>query len=403
MAKTKHQYATPLFINAIENCTKAIELKSVEQPDETKERWLQELIFRHSHLLPVAEVERAFGALIPVCRELPVGRGRVDNFYMTADGKLALAECKLWRNAESRRKVVAQILEYADKMSDWSYEDLERAVSKGKEFDGTGLYSFVSAVTGDDDRESEQHFQDSVSQHLRHGEILLLVVGDGIREGVESLARLLQKHAGFRFQFGMIALELFELPVGGYVVQPRLLVRTQNIERGVVTFKDGRFKIEPVAEDAPPRTMSEAQMFDELARKAPELADKLKAFEQAADTLGVFIEGAPKSLQLRWTGTNDIDYALGGVTPDGKLKTKSVNGMPNEIDKVELAHEYLEKIATLLDTRVRRTESPNSWYVEGKTQKFPDAIDLLSKQTEWLDIIRWYTGELSSAIEATSE
>jgi hypothetical protein len=30
------------------------------------------------------------------------------------------------------------------------------------------------------------------------------------------------------------------------------------------------------------------------------------------------------------------------------------------------------------------------------------AIELLSRQSEWLDIIRWYAGELSSAIERES-
>jgi hypothetical protein len=33
----------------------------------------------------------------------------------------------------------------------------------------------------------------------------------------------------------------------------------------------------------------------------------------------------------------------------------------------------------------------------------PDAIDLLSRSSEWLEIIRWYSTKLNSAIEAGSE
>jgi len=45
-------------------------------------------------------------------------------------GRLAVVEVKLWRNPEARRKVVAQILDYAKELSNWDYEDLQREVSK---------------------------------------------------------------------------------------------------------------------------------------------------------------------------------------------------------------------------------------------------------------------------------
>jgi hypothetical protein len=67
-----------------------------------------------------------------------------------------------------------------------------------------------------------------------------------------------------------------------------------------------------------------------------------------------------------------------------------------------LAHEYLAKIAALMGKGVRRGENAKGWRVEGDKNKRPNAIDLLSRPNEWLEIIRWYTTELSSAIEARS-
>ena len=60
-------------------------------------------------------------------------------------------------------------------------------------------------------------------------------------------------------------------------------------------------------------------------------------------------------------------------------------------------HQYLEKIATLMQMNVCKTESPKGWH-EGKESVRPDAMALLSRPEEWVAIIRWYT-KLSSAIE----
>ena len=60
------------------------------------------------------------------------------------------------------------------------------------------------------------------------------------------------------------------------------------------------------------------------------------------------------------------------------------------------------KLATLIGGKVRETKKETGWYVEGAKSRLPDAIELLSRQDEWLEIIRWYTGELSKAIEGQS-
>ena len=102
-------------------------------------------------LLPVAEVEPAFGSLISVCVELQTPAGSIDNLYVTETGNLAIVECKLWRNPEARRRVVTQIIDYAHGIATWSYEKLDTAICSGARPDGEkingGLFSFVSDNT----------------------------------------------------------------------------------------------------------------------------------------------------------------------------------------------------------------------------------------------------------------
>jgi hypothetical protein len=114
-----------------------------------------------------------------------------------------LVECKLWRNPEGRREVVGQILDYAKELSRWSSADLQREVSIClKQRDGNPMLDLVRAAYPAVD---EMEFNDSLTLNLRKGRFLLLIVGDGIRAGVEAIAEYLQAHAGLHFSLGLMA------------------------------------------------------------------------------------------------------------------------------------------------------------------------------------------------------
>jgi hypothetical protein len=371
---------------------------------EHDESWLQRLIYRFPELLPVPEIEPAFGSLVSVCIELPTPAGSIDNLFVTETGNLAIVECKLWRNPQARRQVVTQIIDYSHSIAEWSYGQLETAIISGARPDDEktsgGLFSLVS----DDSELDEPGFVDAVSRNLRLGRVLLLLVGDGIREGVETLAEYLQVHAGFHFALGIVEMAVFRLSPHGFLVQPRVLARTVNIERGIVKLDYGGVRIEPPsrAYSAQRTSISEEQLLERMENVAPEAFAALKTFREMADEMGVFVEPALKSLQIRWRGPDDVDYTLGGITVEGKLRTQPVNWKPNRIGKVDLAHEYLARMARLIGRNVRQTKDPKGWYVAGDTHRLPDAVDILSRPKEWMEIIRWYITELSSAIEARS-
>ena len=400
------QYARPLLIDRLEGIETARLLE--RQPLTSKEhdeRWLQERLYRFPELLPVDEIEPGFGSLVPVCLELPTAAGRIDNLFITETGNLAIAECKLWRNPEARREVVAQIIDYAQSMAQWDYEELESKIRSAKRLnedsDNGGLFSLVKKDVEEDELDETQ-FVDAVSRNLRLGRVLLLLVGDGIREGVETLTDYLQMHAGFHFTLGIVEMAVFKLASHGVLVQPRVLARTVNIPRAIVRLDEGRIRVDALPKEASvqPTSISQDRLIEMLQATAPETVKALNTFREKATPLGVFVEPAPKTLQFRWRGPDDEDYWLGGITPNGELRTMQVNYKPYQIGKVDLAHEYLAKIATLMGKSVHRGAHPKGWRVLDEHAQRPKAIELLSHPDEWLEIIRWYTNELSEAIEA---
>ena len=199
------------------------------------EAWLRDTLFGHPDVLPVGDIDDAFAPLLPLCRELRTEAGPVDIAFINPAGRLTLVECKLWRNPEARRKVVAQVLDYARAISRWSYSDLQRQVSMAT--GRKGNVPFDLARTRDPSL-GEHRFADSVSRFLRAGRFLLLVAGDGIREDVISLAEIVNRNALCGFSLGLIEVALYDLGNDELAVQPRTIVRTHVIERSVMVLQN---------------------------------------------------------------------------------------------------------------------------------------------------------------------
>ncbi|MDQ0509979.1 hypothetical protein [Ancylobacter amanitiformis] len=207
---------------------------------------IQKLVHEHPSMLPIAEVDPAFKGPVAICRELRTPAGSIDNFLITPSGLPVIVECKLWRNPEGRREVVGQILDYAKELSRWTQSDIQREVNIRLGTTGNALLAKVRAVAPEVD---EIAFNDALTVNLRRGRFLLLIVGDGIREGVEAIAEYLQRHAGLHFSLGLVELPFYALPDGSRLVAPRVLARTVNVVRHVVALPEGMAITDSVEDD----------------------------------------------------------------------------------------------------------------------------------------------------------
>ena len=179
---------TPVLLRG----TVAVPLTGAVNRVALREDLLQEILFEHPECLPIADIEPGFSKLISICREMPTPHGPIDNLFMTVDGDIVLVEAKLFRNPEARRKVVAQALDYASCLFEMGYEQFQTAALKGNQGKRTRANSLHELFASDPESLDESQFIDAVSHNLRHGRIVILVVGDGIREEAERLTGALQ-------------------------------------------------------------------------------------------------------------------------------------------------------------------------------------------------------------------
>ena len=206
------------------------------------EKWLQELLFAHPELL--AGVYGLGGAqpYLPICRELTMptmGRNVfLDILGITPTGRLVLIETKLWRNPQARREVVAQILEYATLLRQWSFSDLTARLKSQLGWTCENpLYKHVVRHYPDID---EATFVDSVAKSLRAGDFALLIVGDGIRSDVEAITAHLNARGGLTAELALVEIQLWADDAGRTVVLPFVTARTEVIQQRVVVADDGR-------------------------------------------------------------------------------------------------------------------------------------------------------------------
>lgn len=86
---------------------------------------------------------------------------------------------------------------------------------------------------------SESDFVDAVNRNLSRGKFLLLIIGDGIREGAASIAEFLTNAGHLNFTFGMIELTIYEIDKKQKIILPRTLVKTTEIQKINIELPEG--------------------------------------------------------------------------------------------------------------------------------------------------------------------
>jgi hypothetical protein len=342
-------------------------------------------------VLPIGSIEPKFWPAASVCTELPLRSGFLDNLLITPLGDLIAVECKLWRNIEARREVVAQIIDYAKDLQTLSYEKLELEVRRRRKEPNFSLYRHASAVANEPEPLlDEPTFIDTLSRNLHRGRSLLLIVGDGVTESVEAMSDFLQQHAGIHFALALIQLAVHELAgEGRRIIVPSIPMRTVNIVRGIVQVLDGRAVVSapPTSVAREATTLSEEDLFDALDRREPRTSERLLKFLQEVADLQITYE-VKKTLIVRMI-VEEHKVLPFVITAEGNVDTGYTAGLK------EVCHRFVEKLALAIPGSVAR-ETPKTWTLKKQAGGFVTVWDLLADTSR----VRAALEELNAAMRA---
>lgn len=220
--------------------------------------------------------------------------------------------------------------------------------------------------------------------------MLVIALGDGIRQEAETLAGLLQSHAGSHFTFALVELATWRDPkTRDILAVPNTLAQTLMIERGIVRIEDGRPIVAPVPEDptAKPQSLSMTEFYELMAARDPELPAAIRSFIEQLEPLGVYAEliaGLNFKADLPELGK---PLNFGYIKKNGKVSLDparwSLRYLPDTVWKP-----YLHDIARAIGGSVILGETPELMSYVVKDKSVPLVEQVLPAHTDaWVDAI----------------
>lgn len=160
-----------------------------EPMDYTAESEFQAVIRETFERTLTAQSERA----VVVAREVSTPQGgRIDLVTVDQDGVVSLCECKLDRNAGSRRELLGQVLEYAGALEGMKFSDFRRLMTDRLQVD------LIDAMR---ERAPEDFdaaaWEETVAESLAGGNFRLVLAVDQLTDVLKQTVLYLNERASF--------------------------------------------------------------------------------------------------------------------------------------------------------------------------------------------------------------
>src|SRR3954470_5053728 len=223
------------------------------------EEALHDLVEDAPHLLPLS----GDPSLVVVGREVALGAGYADLVAVETDGRLAIIEIKLRRNAEARRAVVAQVLTYAAYLKGVEVHALESEILRAH-LAQRPFGSLMEAVREVDQAGEFDHeaFAAGLSESLASGAFRLVVVLD---EAPSELVQLVGYLEGISTG---VVVDL--ITVSAYEVGDEQILVPQRVDPEHVTVEVApRPSVASARRTTKPKPIDGTEPFEEAVERAP--------------------------------------------------------------------------------------------------------------------------------------
>jgi len=363
------------------------------------EKWLQKVLFENIELITVSDPVYDRIRVVPLCRELTLNDGLrnlfLDVLAVTETGRLVLIECKLWKNPQARREVLAQTLEYATLMQKLSYSDL---AAKLKKHINSGTEDPISYRLREAGLEfDESLFIDRVSENIKQGDFHLIIAGDGIRGDLFNLVNS-SVMSGMTADLSLLEIAVHKNTEGEIILCPSIPSETETIKRTVLLSTEGMPAI--IEEDLEAQTEG-ASKSGSSRPMHQDVKQTNTLFWQKAISQITFEH--PDQEPLRRGGNNWCKVSM----PDPlkwitAWRSKDKIGIFLRIagDDVEFYQQFFSDRMNSLkaeispDIRIELPEGKDGWAEAFFLSLRLDAVDTLNPETEKRQL-EWYTEYLN--------
>jgi hypothetical protein len=267
---------------------------------------------------------------ILVCREFGTSRGSIDILIITKTADIIIIETKLFKNSDSHRTVVAQVIDYAKALSCISAGDLLISLSKNQYVNKEVL----SKLRNDD------YWLSSLEANLKTGNFQIVVLGDLIHPNILGMVESIQSAPHLAFTINLLELDSYIADTGQIIIHPKTVSKTIEIERSVIRISIDHNKQTHTIDSEIPEpngkgqrpVLNEEQYLNSLTK--PDFAELIRQFWNHWCDIGGDIKFCPASFSA---GINCGDkriplfYGYRNATPVISESSKNYNSIPEDL------------------------------------------------------------------------
>lgn len=178
----------------------------VESNAYNAEKELQELLAGSPEIVSMDEIRPGAGSLVVAVREFSLPVGFIDILAFTARGDIAIIECKLAKNTQSKREVIGQTLDYAAHLWDMSYEDLDQSIQT---MTNRSLADLVHEQSNDNEWD-EETFRKNINMALEQGSFILTIAVNEINDELNRIVSYVNSAGIPAFSFAALEMRRFQ-------------------------------------------------------------------------------------------------------------------------------------------------------------------------------------------------
>ena len=169
------------------------------------------------------------------------------------------------------------------------------------------------------------------------------------------------------------------------------------IERGIVQIDDRRTTVRPPLPTVEKRmgtrrdNITSEQFFEEIVTRGPGIPDKIRAFLERLEPLGVYADYR-RSLNLKWDPPSGKPINLGYILRDGQVWTDAAGWSAPQ----ELSRRYQEELAAAVGAEVEKKKL-DYWHIRiaGKAPKIEQVVEHFDK---WREVIERFLDKLKERL-----
>jgi len=268
------------------------------------------------------------------------------------------------------------------------FEALCRTAKPPSPLGNQSLFQYISSKFNGMDLH-EKELIDSVSKSLRTGRFLLLIVGDGIREGLENIMGVLHSHPQMHFTFGLVELQIYrhsKAPAGTLII-PQVVANTVEIVRATVRVETTGHANVAVAFESPPgpegvlpprrRKLSEAEFYQQVPDNET-IRQMIERIFEWCNEKEVLQQWGTSSVSIRLPdprGSRQM-FTLFVVKTSGDVYTGWLHEqLKNAGYDPQLVHNYISRLLSLFPGVKLKLKSPDTFAQDISAEQVAARLD----------------------------